>query len=70
MCDLFNAQPQAPATRTVATTGVAGACGWALNDLLADELQPGLLECLGSVTGILECFFKCLGLGDQFRIER
>ena len=27
----FNAQPQAPATRTVPTPGVAGACGWALN---------------------------------------
>jgi len=29
---LFNAQPQAPATRDVVSRLVAGACGWALND--------------------------------------
>jgi len=29
---LFNAQPQAPATKQDRTALVAGACGWALNE--------------------------------------
>ena len=39
------------------------------NDLLTDKLQPGLLECLRCVAGVLECFFKCLGLCDQLGIK-
>jgi hypothetical protein len=30
----FNAQPEAPAVTKTTTNGVAGACGWALNDYI------------------------------------